>query len=408
MLSVNTEDHLLVKNVYIFYPPGYSGSYINWAINAADKDQSLHTVDNPVNKSVSLKLGGIGTSHLHTRLPTHQGIEAQLIWILYNKPTDHRVYIINSSTKETRRGIYLVSRYDPNGIFINVHNDNSSTVDSYCLINCVTKWPVFLEVMISDQQLLTGQNVGIHDQFDPYNCVNDRIFRNWAVKDESHLFKHNLKLDHAKLETSVLGYKNWYSIRNRAQPHEVNESMYVTDIDLTNRVFEVSAKDIASDEFLLWFEKFMTISQVSSDWDTSTVKNAHPDYIDSQTNLQWFDSIEHWEETGELDDYLLSHSIIESQVIKRILKNSNIVFLTEQQKNQWDIFYHRCSGPDWPASIGDEYQYYDLPDWVQKEIQDFGYKLNVPGKPNPIIKNLDWENLSLEEINQVYQHTKTS
>lgn len=394
---------MLKKNVYICYPPGYSGSYINWAINASDKDQSLTTVPDPVNTSLSKKFGGAGTSHLHTRLPTHQGLKAHLTWVLYNQPKDCRVYIINVDGGASVAAIHTISCYDPDGIFINIHNDNDVDVDSFCTINCVTKWPVYSEVLLGDRVTETDK---IHDQFNPYDCSKDRIFRNWVVEGKDY-FRHNAKLDFEMLDAFTNQYNSWYDTRHRAQPHEVNESMYIVKPDLSNRVFELSARDVSSDKFLPWFENFMSVSQVSDGWDTSTVQNIHPRYISSQVNLQWFESIARWEQTGELDDYLVSHSIIESQVIIRLFKNSNILFFTDKQKDDWDVFYYRCKGPDWPAETTDEHHYWDLPEWIQKEILDFGYKLSVLGKPNPVMKTLDWKNLSLEEINQIYQQTRT-
>ena len=49
---------MLQKNVYILYPPGYCGSYINWAIHASDKELQKITVKDPLNNKNSAKYGG--------------------------------------------------------------------------------------------------------------------------------------------------------------------------------------------------------------------------------------------------------------------------------------------------------------------------------------------------------------
>jgi hypothetical protein len=107
-----------------------------------------------------------------------------------------------------------------------------------------------------------------------------------------------------------------------------------------------------------------------------------------------------------LDEYLISHSGIQSQVIKRIFKHCGKLFLTEQQQNRWISFYFRCRGPSWPEQSFDEYDFFKFPTWLQDEIKNFGYQLNVAVSPIQEIADLDWENLSLQEINDAYQTAK--
>lgn len=389
---------MLQKNVYILYPPGYCGSYINWAINASDQDLESTTVKNPVNNSNSKEFGGAGTSHLHVRIPTHQGIDHHLSWVLLNQPTDKRVYIISTDSREILFAIKVISQYDPDGVFISVHNNNSPAVDAYGNINCVTKWPTYVEIM-------TARIYPMHDTFDAYNCSQDREFRNYVVHNHRHFFRHNSIIDQKALRQNLYLQEKWFEIRHRAQPHEVNESMYLTNVDLTNRLFEISCQDICSDAFLPWFKQFMTQANVSTAYSLDTVTQAHDSYVAAQRNLQWFKSFAHWQATGELDSYLTSHSIIEAYVILEILKSSNVVKLNLDQRDQWVSFYTRCRGPDWPDTDS-EYDFFDLPDWVKKEIVDFGYQFNLTAKPNPAILALDWENMSIQDINDVYQKHK--
>ena len=58
------------------------------------------------------------------------------------------------------------------------------------------------------------------------------------------------------------------------------------------------------------------------DWDTSYVEEYHQNYINAQPNLQWFESFDNWCKTGELDEYLTSHIIIEAQLIKYMLEHA--------------------------------------------------------------------------------------
>jgi len=392
---------MLKKNVYILYPAGYSGSYISWAINASDKDLARTTVANPVNKKQSAALGGPGTSHLHTRIPTHQNVDQHLVWVLYNRPTDCRVYIINADGHDVYRGIATIAQYDPDGVFISIHNNNDADVDSYGTINCVTKWPTYI-----DATLAYKWDMQMHNGFNAHDCATDRLFRNWVVDNHRSFFRHNLTLDNEKLGMWLKSYIDWYNIRHESQPHEVNKNTYIAAPSLDNRVFELSCKDIPSEQFLQWFDKFMEDSDVSDSWDTTPVASVHQDYITAQENLHWFESIQHWEETGQLDEYLTSHSVIEAMVIERIFTQSNNVALDDLHQARWAEFYSNCRGPDWPDNITSEYQFWDLPKWVQEEIINFGYQFSLPGKPNSAILELDWRNMSLDAINHVYQQTK--
>jgi hypothetical protein len=57
--------------------------------------------------------------------------------------------------------------------------------------------------------------------------------------------------------------------------------------------------------------------------------------------------------------------------------------------------------------ISDENNFYTLPKDIQDEIiHQHGYQLNVSSPANTDILHLNWQSLSLEEINQVYQSTK--
>ena len=395
---------MLKKNVYILYPAGYSGSYLNWAINISDNDLSNTTVKNPVNSSKSAQFGGVGTSHLHIRIPTHQGIDQHLSWVLYNKPAEPRVYIINANKNAVNYSICTIARYDPNGVFVNIHADQNDLIGSFGTINCVTKWPIYIKSLVELNPFLCV--TPIHKNFDAHNCANDIMFRNWMVLNDSALFYHNRPLDHASIQQGLEGQRNWYRIRNQEQPHEVNESMYIADPDLSNRLFDISCLDICKPAFLEWFKEFMEQSQVSDGYNCKQVDTVHPMYMQSQPNMQWFNSIQQWELTGELDDYLLSHSGIQSQVIRLIFKHSGRVFLTDAQQDKWTSFFSRCRGPSWPQTSFDEYDFFKFPTWIQDEIKNFGYQLNITVPPIQEIADLDWENLSLQEINDEYQTAK--
>lgn len=390
---------MLTKNIYILYPAGYSGSYLNWAVTISDKDLYHDTVKNPINTSTTSQFGRSGTSHKHVRIPTHQDVMQHLSWIAYNRPLGKRVYIINEGSPYVYNSIRGLMQSDPTGVCVIVHNNSDLDVDAYGTINCITKWPTFGEAKLP---LLS-----IDPREEKFNWhESSRTYRNFIVKNRSTFFVHMEKPDYNALTSEVQKAENWYQVRNKLQPHEVNELTYVTDFTLDNRVFDISCADIASTYFPKWLENFMRNSGVSDSYNCDYVTNYQEHYINAQPNLKWTDAINEWEATGVLSDYLTSHCGIEAHVITRIFKNSNRHMLTPEQRFNWLNCYTRVKDPLWPM-IFDEHDFYTLPKWIQDEIvHQHGYQLNVTSAPNTDILHLDWESLRTEEINQVYQDTK--
>ena len=392
---------MLKKNVYLVYPAGYGGNYVNWALSISDLDTRQTCVQNPINTNKSNLHGGVGTSHLHERVPTHQGYSTHVNWVLYNRPTEPKIYIINAEDALVSNIIVELFSHDPTGVVICIHNNDNEIIKSYSEINMVTKWPTF----IAGRWAATG----IKPVFDPYNIdPKSYIFRNWAV-DNPEFMWHFGKLDKQQILDLASRKQEWYRVRHLHQPHEVNTSTYlVPDNAILDRVYQLSSLDVASDRLPGIIEDILGTSGISDNYNTEYLKQFHHNYVDVQTNLQWFDSYQHWEQTGELDEYLTSHGIIEAQLIRRILARIDWVELTENDKDRWLRFYETIRGIDWPDSVNDEYDYYNLPDWIQKEIQKFGYKFKITSKPNQDMLDLDWRNSNIHKINDVFQKNKNN
>ena len=399
---------MLQKNVYIVYPAGYHGSYVKWAIEVSDLDRRTITVLDPLNRSNSTSYGGPGTSHGHVRIPTHQGFNDHTNWVIQNRPVDPTVYIINPSGDNICHGLVQLLIQDPTGIIITINDGNDRVTQSYGRINCVTKWPTF---MPATDAVTGNKNFGMHENFDPFNCARDRLFRNSMVTNINLLTQNardfstaSSPLNFEDLEILAARYNNWYSVRNQYQPHEVNETTYTPRVDYENRLYELNIKDIPSDKFLLQLQDILTTTGISNKFNLDVVNNYHRDYILAQPNLQWFDSFAHWSRTGELDDYILSHSIIEAELLREIMHRCNMwVAYTESDNSKWQKFYKQTQGSDWPDMPLTEFGFYQLPAWVKKEILEiYTLKHQADPEPDPIMGALDWQNMSLQDINQVY------
>lgn len=379
---------MLKKNVYILYPPGYSGSYVNWAISISDQDSRKVTVDNPINKSSSKQFGGQGTSHHHVRIPTHQSYEHHVNWVILNRPTDSKIYILNSNNQNV---IVSILQHDPDGIFINIHDNNDSLVGAYGLINCVTKWPTFVEL-----------NVPTTDTFNPFDCANSLQFRNEIADYVWPAFDSNKPVDYEKLDSEIKRKQRWFNIRNSHQPHEINDSTYLTNVSYKNRIFEMSCLDVASEKFLERIKDIMERGQPSDQFDLDFINNFHQNYIDAQPNLQWFESVQHWKNTGELDSYLTSHSIIEACLIREIFNSLNLYQFKIDDK-KWNRLYTGAKDPAWPDCENEE-DFYKLSPAIQTElIEQHNY---VPKtKIDDLLIDLKnhWKTWDIYKINNVYQ-----
>lgn len=395
---------MLTKNVYILYPAGYGGSYASWSINISDTDRCVDAVPDPVNAQHSNKYGGIGTAHMQVRIPTHQSLTQHLSWVLYNRPTDYRIYLINvgdnSWVSDSMRAITEIAQYDPTGVFINIHESNDDAVAAYGEINCVTKWPTFAAATVQIPEEAKP--------FDPFNCSNDINLRNFAATNKTFFFR-NRPVNRAALRKNLDRVCRWYKTRNRLQPHEVNDSTYYIksydEYDLDSRIYEFSCADVASDRWPDIIGDILERSGISSSYSLEYLKGFHHNYVAAQSNLLWFQSYDMWCKHGALDSYIMSHSIVQAQILKQILKHCGIQEVSNTDALQWQVMYHSLKGNDWPSSTTNEYDFWTLPQTIRSEILRSGYKLKLK-QPLVELLNIDWANTDLPEINRIYQQNK--
>lgn len=321
---------MLRKNVYILYPAGYFGTYLNWAINISDRDLATSTVKNPINKESSDIRGGAGTSHMHVKIPSHQPFMNHVAWVMYNQPIEYKVYNINQGQNgeinnpiSTERFISVILNSDPDCIFINIHNGLDKDIANFGNINAVTKWPTQMAIRQIFGTL--GHNKELY-KIDPFNCADDLNFRNLVVTTSKDLFRQQVPIDKDALQIMLEKDMQWYELRNRLQPHEVNEETYInpkTYVDnkaYLSRIFELSCLEIVTDSFPVVFSKFLKDFDICTDPDTTHLEHFHQEFINAQSNLQWFNSIRRWRETKELDDFLKSHMGIQGMVIHEMIK----------------------------------------------------------------------------------------
>ena len=384
---------MLNKNLYLVYPAGYHGNYIKWAVEVSDADNTTVTKD-PINTSNSQKFGGIGTAHIHARVPTHQDLWLHHIWCMSNKPRDHRVYLINSGTKrvDVSDQISQLLLEDPTGIVINLHDDDDETWAAYGRINCVTKWPTFMAVSKSFAD--------IHEKFDAFDCAKDMLFRNQMVEHQP--LGSCGRPDRNLIQAHLDRYGSWFAGRNRYQPHEVNHETYPRMPDIKSRFFDFSLREILDQDFPYKLRQLIETTGIISRVDTDPVERIHARYRETQPNLRWFESLAHWTETGNLDHYLQSHSIIEAELITRIFKDMGVGFALHDQIVQWLYAYNnRIRDQSWPF-LQEPSEFYALPQRIKDELLHVHQIAPIERLPSDEFVP-EWQTQSLQEINAIYQ-----
>ena len=306
---------MLSKNIYLLYPPGSSGSYIHWCIHRSELDLAKTTIDDPLNPQENKTFGGVGTAHLHTRIPTHQSIHQHLCWMTYNQPKEKKVFLLNChnvpnsyNVSRPEVAIRSIMASDPDPVIV-VITDNGVLDDrKYGSLNTITKWPIFFK---ANQQIEERFN------FDSFNCKDSIDARNLFVESYHSMFPFLDGINDDLLAESLRWYKEWYDVRNTYNGHEVNEETYVLPSTEVKHLYQVSLTDIVSDRFPAWFDNFVANINAGV-FNTEFIKSYHQTYVDAQQNLQWFKEIEQFRKTLVLTDFLRSHSLLQAFVILEV------------------------------------------------------------------------------------------
>jgi hypothetical protein len=201
-----------------------------------------------------------------------------------------------------------ILQLDPTPVFIVIHDNNDIDVRKYGSLNTITKWPIFFKA---------NQQIANEHQFDSFNCKDSIDARNLFVERYSYIFPYSSPLDRKKINRKMQWYKEWYTVRNTFNGHEVNEDTYLLPRETLDHVYSIAVHDIVSDNFLPWFKNFTELSQ-SGNYNIDYVNGYHNNYITAQENTRWFNEIVEFRKTLQLTDFLRSHSLLQAFVIMEI------------------------------------------------------------------------------------------
>jgi len=307
------------KNIYLLYPAGYCGTYINWALHRSEQTMSATTVDNPINtNSNSLsELGGYGSAHRHIKSPSHQTFYHHLRWMLYNRPTDTRIYslgVFDSDDYGTRAAFAMqfILRSDPECFFINLHHGNDLDTKKYGAINNLHKWPVsFVANKFWKQHHIDGTRD---------DTVIDLAVRNNLIEYWASEFPMNGPMNRNEVEINLNNGRAWFEIRHDRNPNEIKREEYLTpdSTDAWQNFCEFDIKDILQPNFVDHLEQAIAKSNTGT-YDFSYVRKFHDTYVANQQSAQWFADIENFRRTGQCSKYLLHSNLTQAFVVEEVL-----------------------------------------------------------------------------------------
>jgi hypothetical protein len=305
------------KNIYLIYPPGYSGSYVSWCLSKSEASSKDTTVDNPINPSTNTKYGGAGTSHLHHRYPTHANITQVMYWQILHQPKEKQIYIINGMDDYwLAKSIHDIMSFDRDPVIIQISADDKYYASLGC-INAVTKWPLYFAIVAANDY---------PEQFnlDFYNLDKDSLEdRNNFVHYYDTIFPFPKKLN---FENSLCGdifkelrykYDHWYKIRSESNRHEINEEQFIPPMSMPNHFYNLDISEIYKPTLTSTLESIVNNCE-AGDFNFEYVKSYHHQYIEAQQHLKFIEEINEFKKTKILTEYLDSHPLLQALVIREI------------------------------------------------------------------------------------------
>jgi len=178
-------------------------------------------------------------------------------------------------------------------------------------MNLCLKWPFFTE----NAHTVAAAKFPISIEH-----YNTREGRNTYVENWGNTVYYNdpLTTEEVRNTWPYKQHQDWIDLRSSRNPHEVNrhDGQWITP-DLS-RLYNIDFTDIFFNPDRL-YDILSLITKDEGDFDFSYCRQFHQTYLDNQPSLRFFDSINKFRTTGELDPLLTSHAAFEACVIQEIL-----------------------------------------------------------------------------------------
>lgn len=330
---------MLSKNVYLIYPPGYSGSYLSWSLSKSEKDSSTTTVDNPLNVSDNKQYGGSGTSHLHYRIPTHSTIKEIMYWLILNQPKEKKIFLVNGWDNGTiTTTINTIMNFDRDPVIIHITADNHY---ARCIgnLNAITKWPLYFHAREFNKKY----------NIDFFNPTNNTETRNKFIEYYDDIFPISFSLSRPSDDSFNLTfmreyYKYWFTLRNEHNPHEVNGEHYVIPYEKPKHFYSIDLMNIFESSIFDVLELVAAESELG-DFNFDFAKNYHPTYVNAQSNLKFKDEIFMFRHTKTLNEYLCSHPLLQALTVKEVMADIPNIEWKDKTLQEIVKVYNDTMGP---------------------------------------------------------------
>lgn len=278
------------------FKAGSMGSYMRWIVDKSERESSVSTVDNPITSEHN--------AHSHIRNPSHVPFRELIKWILHRRPHDKRVYLCNPMRTPSKRAesLNLLFESDPDCLVINIHNNNDDLVQKYIYLNQVKTWAVSLKATLSHYE-------DFDTQYHPFDDEDKQRAMVWLYHNWREYFIPNPPItDEVKEITEHLfeNRKKWKAAR--IAPHK---DIWVDDYPVFDKFpedqyIDLCVTDIVADDFIDKFSKILIDHNVGV-FNFDYVREFHPTFQNAKPNKDWFNHIEKFRTTGEIDPWFGEH-----------------------------------------------------------------------------------------------------
>ena len=288
------------KNIYILYPAGYMGTYINWMLCASEKQKQASAVLQPITTT--------GTAHNHLKIPTHQSWAKTLTWIAYNRPTDKRVYSINGRYDKNYHdtpeyAIQNIMRIDPDPVIVNCHDSGNLDQQKFGALNMFTKWPTYIAAR------------GVwHKDYNPATDTDIVRARNWLLNNWLELNPGNRPINPDIVMYNLDAHRDWYQLRIQTAALEVTPEQYLIPNKMPTALLDIALSSIVSPDFPNIMQQWVDGIDLG-EWDFTRANEYHPTYVESQVNLKWFECIRAFRDNKIVDPWLLSNAMSQALLL---------------------------------------------------------------------------------------------
>lgn len=302
------------QNIFFLFPPGYSGNYLQWIINASDTTTATDTIKDPLLSD--------GTSHGFIRRPTHSGVFNILNWLVKNKIEKCQTFVIYAYNNtdawydHPAYAAYCFLKSFPDALMVNIYAETDDYT-KIAALNSYTKWITW----IYDTAALEPNRIL---DFDWEGGKNDRVSlkdRNWFLDNwRSTFFINDRPFNWEEFNYNVDCFQKWLQVRQDLEHQEMDQQQWNWfDPVPRNNIFDLKLEDIYREDFVDSHDFFAWIKSMDGgEFDWNYAKDYHKKYLEAQDNLRFNSEIRNLRANKIISPWLLKNSLSQAFVLEEI------------------------------------------------------------------------------------------